>query len=472
MSSDAREIGGSVAGRPRGPGLLRFRLAASALCLVGLAALVALWPRTPWRAKKVILVTIDTLRADRLGAYGYGRAPTSPAIDAFAAGAVLFENAFSQAPWTVPSLGSLFTGRFPVEAGVYTNRGGISPDLPTLPEIFRNHGFETASFNTHALLVGPAGGFRRGFGQVVPDAIRPEKRSQHKIPWTDTEPHFMRWLELHAGGERFFVWIHDMDPHAPPTLGNRYLGQPGWHGYDAEVRWVDEAFGRILAKLDALGIRDQVLLIFTADHGEAFGEHGLRGHQDVMYDEVLRVPLIVSYPGVEKGERITAPVSLVDLFPTIAELAGLPLPAETRGESLVPLIEGRTRRARRARYHFHSRYHFEDGRHELAVRDGDWKLLLSTPPESGAEALRPAVRERARPQWSFDAPGTRRQLFRWSRDREEKADVRAEHPETVARLDALLWAWWRRVSSAPDERRPAPALDEAGQEALRALGYQ
>jgi arylsulfatase A-like enzyme len=446
-------------------------LGSLALGILVLAALLIAVQRTPWRARKVVLITIDTLRADRLGVYGYERAPTSPVLDGWAKSAVLFERAFSQAPWTVPSLGSLFTGRFPVEAGVYTNRGGITPDLATLPELFRRQGFETASFNTHALLVNQSGGFRRGFREVFPDAIRPEKRGQHKIPWTDTEPHLMRWLEEHAGEERFFLWIHDMDPHAPPTAGNPYLDKPGWHAYDAEVRWVDEAIGRILAKLDALGIRDELLLVFTADHGEAFGEHGFRGHQDVMYDEVLRVPLILSYPGVERGLRIAQPVPLIDLFATIAELAGLPLPAGTRGESLVPLIE--RRRGPRRRHQFHSRYHFEDGHHELAVRDDDWKLLLKTPPQSSDGNVRASARERASPTWSLDAPGTRRELFHWSHDRDEKANVLADRPEVVARLEAVLWAWWRRVSAHPGERRrEAPELDAAGQEALRALGYE
>src|ERR1700693_5799339 len=124
-----------------------------------------------------------------------------------------------------------------------------------------------------------------------------------------------------------------MDPHLPPTTGNPYRTAPGWERYDAEVRWMDEAVGRILAKLRALGLGDDLLIVFTADHGEAFGdEHGLIGHQDVMYDEVLHVPLRSQSPAMGPPRRIAAPVELIDVYATIAELAGLPVPAGTRSE--------------------------------------------------------------------------------------------------------------------------------------------
>ena len=441
----------------------------TALILAAAGAFLLL-PTSPWRADKVILITIDTLRADRLGCYGYTARPTSPNLDAWANQAVLFENAFSQAPWTVPSLGSIMTDRYPIEAGVYTNRCGISPDFETLPELFRDNGFRTASFNTHVLLTNQSGGFRRGFDEVHPDHVTPAQPNQHKIPWTETEPALMRWLDHHAG-DRFFIWIHDMDPHAPPTVGNPYLADRKWKGYDGEVRWVDEAIGRIRAKLTDLGIWDRALIVFTADHGEAFGEHKLSGHQDVMYDEVLRVPLIIQYPAMGGARRIREPVASLDIFPTIAELAGLRLPPITRGESLVPLIDGRRER-RKASFIFHSRYHFEDGHDELVVRDRDWKLLLRTPDLDPSPPGNRRVAERQRPDWQPDAPHSRVELFEWSEDPAEKANLTAKRPKILAQLRQALAAWDENLSRANNQpRRQAPDLDQRSLEALRALGY-
>jgi arylsulfatase A-like enzyme len=441
-------------------------LAAGAVLVAAGATFLLQMPPEP-RIDKVVLVTIDTLRARQLGCYGYHH-PTSPNIDAWAKTAVLFENNVVQAPWTVPSLGSLFTGHYPVEAGVYTNRGGISPELMSLPQLFKQHQFRTASFNTHALLVNKSGGFRRGFDDVFPDTITPARFNEHKIPWSNTEPYLMQWLDEHAR-ERFFIWIHSMDPHGPPTVGNPYLGRHGWPGYDAEVRWVDEAFGRILSKLEEVGIREEVLLVFAADHGEAFGEHGIAGHQDVMYDEVLQAPLIIQYPGMGRTARISAPVELLDVFPTIVELAGLTPPPGTRGESLVPLIEGR-RQERRRSHLFSARYHFPDGHHQLAARDRDWKLLIRVPDQNEGRPGNPTVRDRRQPIWHLDGIVDRAELYHLTTDRLEKKNVAAERPEQVRALRGALADWQAELGLV--SRRPAPELDQRSQEALRALGYE
>lgn len=448
---------------------MKTRLLIVGVGAVFLAAGAALW-LTPWRPAridKIVLITIDTLRARQLGCYGYDR-PTSPNIDAWAKTAVLFENTVVQAPWTVPSLGSLFTGHYPIEAGVYTNRGGISPDLMTLPQLFKRHGFRTASFNTHLLLVNKSGGFRRGFDDVFPATVKPAKINEHKIPWSNTEPYLMQWLGEHKH-EPFFIWIHSMDPHGPPTVGNPYLSRQGWKAYDGEVRWVDEAFGRIVAKLEEVGIRDEVLLIFSADHGEAFGEHGISGHQDVMYDEVLNAPLIVQYPGMGRTGRVSEPVELLDVFPTIVELAGLTAPRGTRGESLVPLIEGR-RKERQRSHLFSARYHFMDDHHQLAARDREWKLLIRVPDRNKGRPKNPNVRDRRQPMWRLDGNNDRLELYHLTTDRLEKTNVATKHPKEVQALSRALTDWQGELSLA--SRRQAPELDQRSREALRALGYE
>jgi len=430
----------------------------------------------PWKADKVVLITIDTLRAHRLGCYGYDQRPTSPALDAWSKEAVVFDRAMAHAPWTIPSLGSLFTGRYSVEVGVYTNQGAIRPDVVTLPELFHAAGFRTATFNTHSLLVNPRTGFRRGFDEVFPPLIKPAARNQFKIPFAQTEPYLMRWLDEHSQ-QRFFIWIHNMDPHDPPTVGNPYLGQPNWNAYDAEVRWVDESIARIRAKLTALGIWDRSLIVFAADHGEAFGEHQvdghrLAGHQNVMYDEVLQVPMIIQYPSMGAPRRISEPVALLDLFPTIAELAGLPVPPGIRGESLVPLINGSATQ-RTTDELFEARYHFEDHHHEFAVRDREWKLLVRTPdPRTGPFPLA-AIEELRVPVWSLDTEGTTFELYHVADDPRETIDRfhdQLEVAEVTERLKQSLLAWKDSVQP-PAAPLPAPTLNAAARESLRALGY-
>lgn len=413
------------------------------------------------KVDRVVLLTIDALRHDRLGCYGYERRPTSPNLDAWAPYAAVFDEAFAPAPWTVPSLGAIFTNHHPFQIGAYTNSCGISPASVTLPEIFHRNGFLTASFNTHALLINETTGFRRGFDEVFPAKADLPSDDMHKMPFSHTEPALMAWLERHAR-DRFFLWIHDMDTHQPFTEGNTYLDDPEWSKYDAEVRWVDEAFGRLMRKLQALGVWDDSLIIFTADHGEAFDEHGIIGHQDCMYDEVLRIPLLIQYPGLDGGRRIREPVESVDLFPTILELAGLP-PENGVGESLVPLLDGRRQR-RLQPYLFHSRYHYEKAYHEIAVRDRWWKLLATVKDLNGKKNRD----ERRPPVWDLNASSTQLELYHPATDPGEVNDLYDAYPDVVERLTGVL-AGWQAGMRPPDEI--APELDEAGREALRALGY-
>jgi arylsulfatase A-like enzyme len=284
---------------------------------------------------------------------------------------------------------------------------------------------------------------------------------EHKMPFAKIEPALMAWLDEHAG-DRFFLWLHNMDTHQPPTAGNRYLDDPDWREYEAEVRWVDEAFGRILLQLQALGVWDEALVIFTADHGEAFDEHGILGHQDVMYDEVLRVPLILQYPGMGAPQRIDEPVDHLDLFATIADLAGLPLPEKTRGESLAPLADRRRRHKQRP-YLFQSRYHYEAGYHELAVRDRWWKVLATVKDREGKTRD-----ERRAPSFDVFAGDTRLELYHRLFDPGEVTDLYDAYPKVVERLQKALGEWQETIEPP---QRLAPVLDEAGREALRALGY-
>src|SRR5215468_2998905 len=160
----------------------RILLAVAAALALTAAAIAALRPHPDgvWRPRQVVLITIDTLRADRLGLYGYTQQPTSPNLDAWAHDTVVFDHAMAPAPWTIPSLGALHTGRYPAEVGSYTNADGIHTDFTTLAELFHDRGYATASFNTHALLIGARGGFRQGFDTVYPEKATPIVKGEHK----------------------------------------------------------------------------------------------------------------------------------------------------------------------------------------------------------------------------------------------------------------------------------------------------
>lgn len=425
---------------------------------LSLNALLSRPDPSTWRARQVVLISIDTLRADRLGAYGYAAQATSPNIDLLAQQSVLFERAYSAAPWTIPSLAAALTGRYPVEVGAYTNSDSLTADAVTLAELFQQHGFATATFNTHAVLVSEGGGFRQGFDTVVPQHLVPLQQDEQKASFAANEPALMAWLDAHAK-DPFFVWIHDMSPHLPKTDGNPWLTTPGWSRYDAEVRNSDDLIGRVLHKLAALRLGDDLLLVFTADHGEAFGdEHGLTGHQDVMYDEVLRVPLLIGAP-VFEARRVTAPVELVDLYPTIAALAGLPAPPAVRGESLVPLLTG-ARAERTQPYAFHMRFFFDtpDAWHWLAVRDDEWKLLVKTP-DRGHDGP---------PGWNLGDPETYFELYRTRADPGELKDELEAHPEQVARLRRAIDDWTAGLTEKPARVE----AEDATREHLRALGYE
>lgn len=450
-------------GRAGAAGLL-----VGAAAIAGLVAASVLWEpaevfggRAPIR--KVVLVTIDTLRADHLSSYGFAK-KTTPRLDAFAEDGMLFERATVPAPWTAPSMAAMITGRYPYETGVYTNQNQLKPGLGSLATTLSAAGLATAWFNTNPVLMLGETAFRDGFALVEPPA-----RFAAKLPYSKIEPSVLSWIEDHAAGD-FFVWIHNMDPHSPPTEDNPYHQDKSWTVYEGEVRLVDDAMGALFDKLKALGIWDETLIIFTSDHGEAFSEHMLPGHQNVIYDEVLHVPLIIRYSGMGATGRTNEPVELIDLYRTIAELAHIEVPDSVRGESLVPILEGRAAR-RQQEYSFHSRYYFKTlEQHYLAVRDREYKLIAKVPfkPPEGVNMITQS------PTWSLDQPGTTLELYRYSEDPREQVNLifYGADPAVAERLQSELLAWRDRMAgtSAPAEDTRME-LDEKTREALRRLGY-
>jgi choline-sulfatase len=283
----------------------------------------------------LLLVTIDTLRADHVGAYGYGRAET-PALDRLAREGSLVEDAVVQVPQTRPSHVSIFTGRQPYEHGIRDNFSPpLDPAHPTLATLLKKQGYATGAF-IGAYPVSRDSGLDHGFddfddpfGGSPGSGLRLDRSARPAGPVVDAA---LAWLQG-LTARPFFAWVHVFDPHAPyeppPPYRERFREQP----YDGEVAYADSQVGRLLSWLDRSGEASRTLVVVTSDHGEGLGDHGEDEHQLFVYDSTLRVPLLLSWPGrLPAGRRVTGQFRSVDLLPTLLELLGLPA-APTSGAS-------------------------------------------------------------------------------------------------------------------------------------------
>jgi len=329
---------------------------------VGLAALLAVGCSGEASRLPIVLIAIDTLRWDRLSMAGYER-PTSPRLDAFAADAVTFERAYAPASWTRPSVASLITGLDPRHHGAVFWNQGIGP-VATLAEHLQRAGYATRGVNSNLFLV--KAGFERGFdryqtpatGWNVPGSLVNET-AKESGPLSRASFLYVHYLDPHdpyepdaearallvgpyqgdASGSMQYIRGPLMGGETPPSKDDvRYLSEL----YDAEVRTVDAVVGSLLDWLRETGVYDDALVIVTADHGEELYEHGGWLHGFTLFDEQLHVPLLIKPPrSMDAGGAVrTEPVSLVDVVPTILDIAGLEIPPDLDGRSLVPLLEG------------------------------------------------------------------------------------------------------------------------------------
>lgn len=311
-----------------------------------------------------ILISIDTLRADRLGCYGHHR-DTSPFLDSLAEGGALFERAYVQLPGTLPSHMSIFTGLYPSEHGVFPPAGVLSPEIDTLPEVFRRAGFRTFG-HTEGGYVHGGYGFAGGFEEFSHDAWKVESDFER------TAARALESLRRLRESEPFFLFLHTYvvhDPYwpeprylerywpgeapetFPPTgphlnafnLGHRTLSSEGRDffsaSYDASINYADDILRGFFDELEAMGLADDVTVVLTSDHGEEFLEHGKLVHTQI-YPETVHVPLIVLHPEITGPRRISAVVESIDIAPTLYRIAGLEPDAPVSGQSLVPWLAG------------------------------------------------------------------------------------------------------------------------------------
>ncbi len=301
-------------------------------------------PAAPDRPN-VLLVTIDTLRADHVGCYGYSRAST-PTLDALAKRGVRFETAVVHAPLTGPSHASILTGQLPLGHGFRNNSGfTLSPQVKTAAERFRQTGYRTAAF-VSGFPLDRRFGFGRGF-EMYDDHL-PKGSDPRRTPYVErfadaTTDAALRWLDAPSGqpsGSRWFLWVHYYDPHAPyeppADLAEQFRQTP----YDGEIAFVDRQLARLLARLDARNETSRTVVLVTGDHGESLGEHGEGTHGIFVYDATLRVPWMMAGPGIPAGRVSGTVARSIDVLPTLADYAGLPRMTDVDGRSVRAAADG------------------------------------------------------------------------------------------------------------------------------------
>ena len=360
-----------------------FERFAFVVLVLGTGCSTAPAPAPPPVAKNVLLITIDTLRADRLGVYGATNVET-PHLDRLAREGAWARQATVHVPLTRPSHVSIFTGLYPAEHGIRDNVSpALSADIPLLAESFQSRKQATAAFVSSVVLTRQSG-LSRGFDHysdrfdVGEDDARFLNTIQKRGDEVTTEA--VEWIRQHPNG--FFAWVHLYDPHDPYEPPGRYAVQYADRPYDGEVAWSDELVGRLLRALDDARSTDNTLVIVTSDHGEGLGDHGEEVHGYFVYETTLRVPLIVRGPGVKPGTHIDAVTRSVDLLSTILDMAGF------RDE--MPRTSGRSLRAALGGERLEEDPAFAESLVPLvhfgwsdlrAVRDGRWKYILAPRPE-------------------------------------------------------------------------------------------
>jgi arylsulfatase A-like enzyme len=293
----------------------------------------------------VLLITLDTTRADHLGCYGYKPAKT-PNLDRLAQEGVRFTRAYCPAPLTLPSHASIMTGLYPVTHGVRNNGHDLPSGIRTLAEILKGRGYSTAAFVSF-FSVDSRFGLDRGF-DVYDDTFRSEspfKTQNAERRAEETFAGFSRWLETN-GKNRFFGWVHYYDPHLPYDPPSPYKEEFDGDPYDGEIAYMDRYVGAVLDRLKEQGVLERTIVVIAGDHGEGLGDKVELGHGIFLYEETLRVPFILHNPAVfPRSQLIESQVRLVDVAPTILETIGLKNEAAgMAGQSLLAWLRGKSRK--------------------------------------------------------------------------------------------------------------------------------
>jgi choline-sulfatase len=396
----------------------------------------------------VILITLDTVRADRMGFLG-SKLGLTPQLDALASQGVVFERAYSQAPITPVSHATILTGTFPQYHGIRNFGDRLPPSVPFLPDILHAQGYHTGAFVGSIILDpknGFASGFERGF-DVYNAGFHRQKTGERREASMQrrgevTLGYVLEWVGQQKGGP-FFLWFHLWDAHdpynPPEPFRSRFPNAP----YNGGIAYVDSIVGKLLDYLRSQGLYDNTLIAVAADHGESLGEHGELTHSIFLYDSTIHVPLLVKFPGNRfVSQHVNATASLVDLAPTVLDALGQAPPPAMQGHSLLPLI---------GNPHPENRPSLATGDH--SERSFGWSALVSlrTGNQLYVRAPKPELYDLA------SDPGSKTNLY---------ADKRAAAVRLAVQLDSFV----KRISEgAPQALQDG--LDEKSREKLSALGY-
>jgi arylsulfatase A-like enzyme len=429
----------------------------------------------------IILITLDTVRADHLPCYGYGK-NTTPFLCDFATDAMLFENAFTQMPLTGPSHASLLSSRYPDSHGLTTHHTKLNANVTFLSQLLKRERYTTGAF-THCLNIVARYGFDRGFDTY-------EHNGSHGADQISAEA--VDWLQNNKE-KKFFLWVHYFDahwPYDPPPpynkmystgktrfdrynnwtyqdnndlfkalLANNSLNsediQRATDLYDGEIRFVDDQLPRLFRYLQESGLDKKTIIVITADHGESF-DHGFYFvHPYTLYDSTIHVPLIMRFPGFTRNGRVKELVELVDVVPTILNVLNLSIPSEFEGSSLLPSTRGETVPSYAVSQAVVYRYAnprcslYGNGAIPRSIRTDRWKLI------------------------AYQCNGSYEyELYDIQSDPQELIDVSEQNPEVVDELHATLVDKVEKIGrKATDSRNDTVVLDQEDINQLRALGY-
>ncbi|OGD11044.1 MAG: hypothetical protein A2Y86_02795 [Candidatus Aminicenantes bacterium RBG_13_62_12] len=396
----------------------------------------------------LLVITLDTTRADSLGVYG-GEGNHTPHLDRLAREGVMFKNCASPVPLTLPAHCSLFTGRTPLAHQVRNNaRYALAPEELTLAERLKHAGFASYAVVASYVLLGRFG-LKQGFDEYDDslDSYKIMNSFNTEITADVVSGRFLNWLSKHKD-DRFFAWVHFYDPHDPYAPPQKYRKRPEeknpWRLYLGEVEFMDHQIGKILEALDTMGLRSKTLVVAVGDHGEAFDEHGEKGHAIFCYEENIRVPLILSHETLlPKNLAVEDRVDLIDILPTLLDLYGLEKGVDMHGRSLVPYFRGGAKNPPPRPLYLESLYGFEElGWAPLTgVVEGGFKYISLPRPE----------------------------VYDLSRDPGEKENLHDARPDLARRLNGLLASFVSSHTEVSAGARRELTAEDVRQ--LQSLGY-
>ncbi len=410
-------------------------------------------PTAPARDVNLLLITIDTLRADHVSCYS-GKKVRTPHFDALASRGVRFDQAIVHVPLTTPSHASILTGSYPLVNRIRDNGGFVLDNqIPTLATLTKEAGFRTAAIVASSVLHHQYG-MNRGFDlyqddmneaartNILPGVvaeIRGEVVTKRALEWLETS--YKQGIGLRAG-MNFFLWVHFYDPHFPYDPPAPYHSQYAKDLYSGEVAFTDEQVGKLLKALTDRGLQERTLIFLMADHGEGLGDHGEYTHGVFLYDETVHVPMLVAGPGIPAGKVVTQQVRAIDVMPTIADYLGLSAGAKVQGTSLMPtILEDHPVQSNYA--YLETLYpKTSHGWSELrAMRTDEWKLITAPKPE----------------------------LYKLKNDRGETSNVLSRHSTDADHLQKKMW----EITGPPESfgKLQTRQVDEKTMNELQSLGY-